>query len=178
MDGISFAPLTAENFTPRSLDKFIRRQHVRECWRRVDGALVLRPVEYIEDWTLEECREMAAEVLRALDTGGAAVGAFCAGEVVGFAAVTGEPLGSRGQYADLSLLYVSEPFRGRGVGGALFAMAGARAKQTGAQRLYISAHSAKESVAAYRALGCVEAEEVDPHHAQAEPCDLQMEYLL
>ena len=64
------------------------------------------------------------------------------------------------------------------MGGALFAMAGARAKQTGAQRLYISAHSAKESVAAYRALGCVEAEEVDPHHAQAEPCDLQMEYLL
>ena len=175
MADITYAPLTADNFNVFSLDKFIRRQHVRQCWRRVDGALVLRPVEYIEDWTLEERRSTAAEVLDAVRDGGAAFGAFSGGEAAGFAALAGARLGSRGQYADLTLFYVSAPFRGRGVGGTLFRMACAHAKKAGAEKLYISAHSAAEVMAAYWALGCVEAEEIDPRHAAAEPCDVQLE---
>ena len=175
---ITYVPLTADNFSPRSLEKFIRRQHVKECWRRADGELVLRPVEYIEDWDLDQRREIAAQVLEAVRRGGAAFGALCRGEVVGFAALAGEWLGSRGQYADLTLFYVSEPFRGKGSGGVLFRMACAAARERGAERLYISAHSAREVMAAYWALGCVEAEEIDPHHAQAEPCDIQLEFRL
>ncbi len=117
MADITYAPLTADNFNVFSLDKFIRRQHVRQCWRRVDGALVLRPVEYIEDWTLEERRSTAAEVLDAVRDGGAAFGAFSGGEAAGFAALAGARLGSREQYADLALFYVSEPFQGQGIGG-------------------------------------------------------------
>ena len=175
---MAYEPLGAGNFTIRSLDQFVRRQHVRECWRRVGGALELRPVEYIEDWRPEERRDMAAQVLRAVEGGGAAFGAFSGGEVVGFAALAGERLGSRGQYADLALFYVSEPHRGRGVGGVLFRLACAAAREAGAEKLYISAHSAAEVVAAYRALGCVEAEESDAHHAAAEPWDVQMELRL
>ena len=48
----------------------------------------------------------------------------------------------------------------------------------GAEKLYISAHSAAGPMAFYRAMGCVEAEEPDPFHAAAEPCDVQMEYRL
>ncbi len=178
MDGVTYAPLTAEQFTPRSLDGFIRRQHVTRCWRRVDGALVLCPAEYIDDWTLEERHQFALEILTTLRDGGAAFGAFSGGSVVGFAAVAGQRLGSRKQYADLSLFYVSEPFRGRGIGKKLFRISCGTARGMGAERLYISAHSAQEVIAAYRALGCVEAEEPDPHHAAAEPCDVQMERLL
>ena len=48
----------------------------------------------------------------------------------------------------------------------------------GADKLYISAHSSKESQAAYRALGCTPAEEVNEGLAAAEPFDVQMEYRL
>jgi hypothetical protein len=48
----------------------------------------------------------------------------------------------------------------------------------GAEKLYISAHSSKESQAAYRALGCTPAEEVNEGLAAAEPFDVQMEYRL
>lgn len=178
MDEITYRPLTAENFSVFSLDGFVRRQHVRECWRRADGELVLRPVEYIEDWTLEERRETAAQVLQAVEHGGAAFGAFRRGTAAGFAALAGERLGSRGQYADLALFYVSEPFRGRGIGGELFRMACDAARTMGAEKLYVSAHSAREVMAAYWALGCVEAEEIDPRHAAAEPCDVQLEFRL
>ena len=50
------------------------------------------------------------------------------------------------------------------------------ARSLGVEKLYISAHSSKESQAAYRALGCVLAQEVDAKRAANEPCDVQMEY--
>ena len=52
------------------------------------------------------------------------------------------------------------------------------ARRLGADKLYISAHSSKESQAAYRALGCTRAEEVNAELAAAEPFDIQMEYSL
>ena len=52
------------------------------------------------------------------------------------------------------------------------------ARQLGADKLYISAHSSKESQAAYRALGCAPAEEVNEKLAAVEPFDVQMEYKL
>lgn len=72
----------------------------------------------------------------------------------------------------------SEPFRGMGVGRKLFEKAAGATKGHGAKKLYISAHSSKESQAAYKALGCVHAEEIIPWIADEEPFDVQMEYVL
>ena len=63
MEDLTYTELTAETLTARSLDGFVRRQVVEECWRRVDGALVLRPVAYVEDWTLAGRRTRAEEML-------------------------------------------------------------------------------------------------------------------
>ena len=46
------------------------------------------------------------------------------------------------------------------------------------KKLYIFAHSSKESQAAYKALGCVPAEEIIPWIADEEPFDVQLEYVL
>ena len=70
------------------------------------------------------------------------------------------------------------PYRDRGIGGALFRLACQGARELGAERLYISAHSAQETMAAYRALGCVEAEEIYWPLARKEPCDVQLEFRL
>ena len=48
----------------------------------------------------------------------------------------------------------------------------------GARKLYISSHSAVESVAFYLAMGCREAEELEPMHVAKEPYDRQLEYVL
>lgn len=178
MDRITYQTLTAKNFTPDSLDEFIRRQDVRECWRRVDGALTLLPIAYIEDWDPAQRRETAKEVLDGLETGSLAYGAFSENKVIGFAALSSGLFGSRNQYMDLTLFYVSEPFRHRGIGKRLFQMACRGALSAGAQKLYISAHSAKETMAAYNRLGCVEALEINRLLAEKEPCDVQLEYVL
>lgn len=65
-----------------------------------------------------------------------------------------------------------------GVGRQLFTRLCAEARRIGAEKLYISAHSSRESQAAYRKLGCVHAEEIIPAIAQEEPWDVQLEYVL
>ena len=78
-------------------------------------------------------------------------------------------------YLDLSSLHVSEDVRGRGIGTELFRRAAGWARQAGARKLYVSAHSAVETQAFYRAMGCVEAQEYDMRHVEREPFDCQLE---
>ena len=64
------------------------------------------------------------------------------------------------------------------VSNELFAPACKTAKEIGAKKLYISAHSSKESQATYRKLGCIEATEINQVIAENEPYDVQMEFVL
>ena len=57
-------------------------------------------------------------------------------------------------------------------------MACGEALQLGADKLYISGHSSKESQVAYQALGCRHADEINEILAEAEPFDVQLEYIL
>ena len=76
------------------------------------------------------------------------------------------------------MLMTVEEYRLQGIGRKLFSMACEEARRLGADNLYISAHSAKASQAAYRDLGGTPAEEVNEALAAAEPFDVQMEYRL
>ena len=178
MDNITYGRISEENFSRTSLDGFIRRQEVRECWRRVDGQWKLLPISYVEDWDLEARRVRACRILQGIQAGGMAFGAWHEGTVAGFARLALPLFGRECQYIDLAQLHISEPFRRRGIGGTLFRLACEGARASGASKLYISAHSARESIAAYRKYGCVEAEEVNQILAEKEPCDMQMEFRL
>lgn len=170
--------LTQHNFNRRSLDNFIRRQKVTRCWRKVDGEYRLLPVEYVEDWDLNELRQLAARICEGLKNGNIAFGAFIDGEPVGFAYLDRTPFGSKNQYIDLAEFYVSLPHRNKGLGRKLFKSACDGAKRLGAKSLYISAHSAEDSIAAYKSFGCIPAEEINAELAQKEPFDLPLEFKL
>ena len=68
--------------------------------------------------------------------------------------------------------------RVKGIGAALFPSARDWARAHGGRKLYISAHSAVESQAFYRKMGCVEAQEYNRKHGEAEPFDCQLECVL
>ncbi len=175
---IKYEKLNTENFSLTSLDNFQRYQEVFYCWRKTDGEYKLRPVHYIEDWDLCERRKLAERILKGIIGGCLAYAATLNGEIVGFAFLENKLFGSKKQYIDLAEFYVSKPQRRLGIGKKLFEMACNGAKGLGAKKMYISAHSAEESIAAYKSYGCVMAEEINFVLAEKEPCDLQMEYNL
>lgn len=178
LENIRIERLTGENFNANTLDSFVRHQVVRECWRNVDGEWKLLPIAFVEDWDLNKCRQIASAIANNLDGEMIDFGAFDGDTLAGYITVGTRHLGSRAQYVQLVEFEVSEPYRGRKIGRALFAKAREAALKQGAEKLYISAHSSKESQAAYASLGCVHAEEIIPEIAYEEPCDVQLEYVL
>ena len=157
---------------------FCRHQEVTRCWRKTDGKWEIRPIAFVDDWTPEEYDELVRCLKNTVRTGGHVFGAFSEGVLKGFVSLEPERFGSQNQYMDLSSIHVSEEMRGRGIGKELFLRVKAAARAAGAKKLYISAHSAVESQAFYKAMGCVEAEEYEKHHVEKEPCDCQLECVL
>jgi len=175
---LRFEQLAKDNLNEYSLDTFLREQEVTECWRCVDGCWKLLPIAFTEHWDLNQLRENAAELLQGLSGELIACAAFDDDVIAGYISVGTEHFGSRGQYVQLVDFQVSQPYRGQKIGKRLFSMACDIARQLNAERLYISSHSSKESQAAYRALGCVLAEELNERLAELEPCDVQLEFRL
>ena len=175
---IRFSRLDDNNFTGRSLDLFVRHQTVTECWRRTDGDWKLVPIMYEENWSLEQCREIAENVRLHMNLDQTGFGVFSGKRIVGFATVSHQIFGATARYAELVCFQISEEYRRQGIGRKLFSMVCEEALRLGAEKLYISSHSSKESQAAYRALGCTPAEEINASRVAEEPFDVQLEYRL
>ena len=153
---------------------FIRRQVVTDCLRREGDKWVIKSDPFIDDWSEEDYAFLVTCLKNTLSSGGFVYGAFEQNVLKGFVSV--EPKLMAGGYLDLSSIHVSEDMRGQGIGKALFRAAADWAKAHGAKRLYISSHSAAESQAFYKAMGCVDADICNKEHSEAEPFDRQLEY--
>lgn len=179
MKTITYLVLKEKNFNENSLDDFLRYQEVKECWRKNNNnEYILVPNEYVEDWDLNKRKEVAREILNKIKGKSFAYGAFYEGKIVGLILISNEFFGSSNQYMELLMYHVSEPYRRRGIGKKLFELACKAAKEAGAKKLYISAHSSKETQAAYRKLGCIKTTEINQVIAENEPYDIQMEFIL
>ncbi len=175
---IGYKEIAQEELNRELFSDFRRRQVVTDCWRKIDGEWVVRSDPFVDEWSEEEYQELLSCLKNTVRTGGIVYGAYENEILKGFVSVEAKPLGSKGQYLDLSSIHVSEDKRGSGIGGHLFSLACDWAREHGAKKLYISAHSAVETQAFYRSRGCVEAEEYNKEHCEREPYDCQMEYLL
>ena len=172
---VEYRKIEPAELTPALLAGFARHQEVKRCWRKEDGTWVLRNIAFTEEWDAADYAHLLECLRGTLAAGGSLTGAFEAGRLVGFASVEAKRFGRERQYCQLSSLHVSFESRGRGIGSKLIQCACAAGRALGAEKLYISAHSAEETQAFYRAMGCVEAEEYDPALTAAEPCDCQLE---
>lgn len=172
---IEYRKLTESEMTRELFAHFIRHQTVVKCWRRENGQWVIKEAPFIDDWSEADYYTLISCLKNTIATGGFVYAAFYDCALKGFVSVEPELFGDEHEYLDLSSIHVSEDMRGRGIGTALFLAAKAWAKAHGAEKLYISAHSAVESQAFYHKMGCVEAAVYNQAHVEAEPYDCQLE---
>lgn len=167
------------NHIEKSLFKdFNRFQEVKKCWRKEEGQWILKDIGFTEQWGSEEYEFLVKCLQNTIRTGGAVFGAFNNESLVGFVSVENHFFGSQQEYLQLSSLHVSYEGRGMGIGRGLFQLITKKAKEMGARKLYISAHSSEESQAFYKKLGCHEAVEYNEKLVAEEPCDCQLEFIL
>lgn len=175
---IQYRDLSADEICRELFQNFIRRQVVTKCWRRKDNEWIITDAPFIDDWTDKDYQDLISCLKNTVLTGGFVYAAFYNGHLKGFVSVEPEMFGGAHKYLDLSSIHISEDMRNQGIGTTLFLAAKEWAKGHGARKLYISAHSAVESQAFYKKMGCVEAAEYNRKHVEAEPYDCQLECLL
>ena len=172
---MQYRSLRAYELNRELFSNFTRRQVVTKCWRKEKGEWKIKEVPFIDDWSEENYATLVSCLKNTILTGGFVYGAFSDNALKGFVSVEPTLFGGEQKYLDLSSIHVSEDMRGQGIGKVLFLAAKEWAKENGARKLYISAHSSVESQAFYKAMGCVEAEVCNRKHVEEEPCDCQLE---
>lgn len=172
---MEYRELLREEINLELFGAFERYQQVTKRLRKSEGKWIIEEHAFIDQWSREDYITLVKCLRNTIEENGVVYGAFYDGKLKGFASVEGKPIGSRKQYYDLSSLHVSREMRGRGIGSELFSLACLWVKSRGGEKLYISSHSAVETQAFYKAVGCVEAEEYNREHAEKEPYDCQLE---
>lgn len=175
---IEYRNLSENEINRELFSCFIRHQEVVKCWRKESGEWLVKDAPFIDDWSEEDYKTLIGCLKNTVATGGFVYAAFYNGSLKGFISVEPQLFDEEQKYLDLSSLHVSEDMRGRGIGKTLFIAAREWAKEHGAKKLYISAHSAIETQAFYRKMGCVEAVVYNRSHVESEPYDCQLEYRL
>ena len=174
-----YRTLTQKEISPSLFAHFQRHQTVNKCWRKAeDGSWTIKEDPFIDDWSEEDYQFLVSCLKHTIATGGIVIGAFEQEQLKGFVSVEADRMGSQKEYLDLTSIHISEDMRRKGIGRELFFRAAQWAREHGGKKLYISAHSAVETQAFYRALGCTEAVEYQQSHVAQEPYDVQMEYVL
>lgn len=171
---VEYQELSLAQMNQALFDSFIRYQKVTNCWRKEEGQWVIKEDPFIDDWSDDDYHILVTCLKQTINQGGFVGGAFYQGKLKGFVSVEAK-LFSEENYLDLSSLHVSSDMRGKGIGKQLLKMAKQWAKKQGADKLYISSHSAVETQAFYRAMGCKEASVYNQEHVLNEPFDCQLE---
>jgi Ser/Thr protein kinase RdoA (MazF antagonist)/ribosomal protein S18 acetylase RimI-like enzyme len=175
-DQIQYKTATIEDLSSQSFDHFIRYEKVEFAWRTVDERMVLRPVEYTEQWEQVELRQVLEELKTTIKNKGKVFIALERDQIIGFASLEGKTIGSHNQYHQLSMLHVDSERRGRGIGRKLFELCVEALKTFGGSKMYVSSSSSENSQRYYRLMGCVQASEVIPELYLLEPYDRHLEY--
>ncbi|MCH3972975.1 MAG: GNAT family N-acetyltransferase [Oscillospiraceae bacterium] len=149
--------------------------YIGNAWRTVEGKRILVPVNWEEHelpnglpWHMEHFENT-------IKGGGTAVGCFDDGALVGYGMVNAEVFGESRRYVLLDQLFVSHEYRSRGIGKKLVEMLKDAAREHGADKIYVCAASAEDTVAFYRKAGFQDATEINNELFAADPNDLQME---
>jgi ribosomal protein S18 acetylase RimI-like enzyme len=172
---VRIEPIEAADF--ERIMEIDRSEHVTRQYVVVDGRLEVRDVCLeVSRWhrdgsgphSLTHKKHMWLPILR---TGGTLLGADDAGRLVGLALYRPDLTPGTAQ---LAALYVSRSHRGRGIGRALFEAVAARARDDGAERLYVSSTPTQSTVDFYLARGCRLAAEPHPELLALEPHDVHL----
>ncbi|MDE5860251.1 MAG: GNAT family N-acetyltransferase [Oscillospiraceae bacterium] len=172
---VEYKELSENEICRELFSGFIHRQNVTKCFRRENGSWIIKDAPFVDDWTESDYAILIDCLKNTVRTGGFVYAAFNGGILKGFTSVESGLFGGEHKYLDLSSIHISEDMRGIGIGKKLFSAAKDWAKKNGAKKLYISAHSAVETQAFYKAMGCTEAQVYNPKHIEDEPFGCQLE---
>ncbi|MCP5098589.1 MAG: GNAT family N-acetyltransferase [Chloroflexi bacterium] len=161
------------------LNEFDRTETIEHIYYMRQGNLVLEAEHWdVPDWSDAAKQERIVYLQTVYDKGATFFGAFDAGKLVGMVVLDHNLVQTGDKRLNLEGLWVSDGYRGKGVGKTLFNLAAQTAKMHGAKIMYVSATPSENTVHFYQRLGCQHAQPIDPTLFEKEPDDIHLELSL
>lgn len=154
-------------------------QYIGKAWREIEGNRQLVEINYQdEDWP-NGYEYHISHLRETILNGGSAIGAFnLDNKLLGFATVNPQVFGEKYKYVLLDQLFITLDYRNKGIGKKLFMLSTDEARKWDADKIYICAGSAEETIAFYFKLGCKEVEEINKELYEIDRRDYQLEFSL
>ena len=165
---IEVKELTVNDITPDMLSSFNHHQTITKKWVNSNEKWELAETFELREWNREK-RIWISEYLRQqIERGGSVAAAFDGDVLVGFCSVDGRLAGKTVKYANLTMLFVDDGWKRKGVGKTLFREICQCAAGIKAEKLFISAIPSFDTVAFYFSMGCVDAKEIIPEYIDTD----------
>jgi ribosomal protein S18 acetylase RimI-like enzyme len=132
----------------------------------------------VPDWSFSEKQQRITDLKTDYDRGATFIGAFDGPVLAGLAVLDNNPMSSGVDRYNLMGLWVSNPYRGRGIGRTLVKIVKEEARKKGAKALYASATPSENTVRFYQSIGFRLAQPIDSRLFELEPDDIHMELIL
>ncbi len=154
-------------------------QYIERVWRNIEGEYQLVTINYMEEDWPDGYETYRDALIVTIQSGGVAIGAFTeTNQLIGFVTLNHDFFGKSAKYLLLESMFVSKEFRNLGLGKNLFQRCREKAKEWGAEKLYLCAASSEDTIAFYRSVGCVAAEEINQELYDRDHRDIQLEFIL
>lgn len=131
----------------------------------------------LREWSLKKRKWIIKYLREQIEHGGTVIAAFDESILVGFCCIDGYLRGRTAKYMNLTMLFVDDRWKRKGIGERLFKEICEFALKMEAEKVFISAIPSYETIAFYFHMGCEDAKEIIPEYVDTEN-DRYLEYPL
>ncbi len=174
---IEIKDLTINDITPDMLLSFNHHELITKMWVKNNDQWELTEVSEVHEWNKEKKMWVAEYIRSQIEQGGSVVAAFDGDVLIGFCCVDGYLTGKTAKYANLTMLFVDDNRKRKGIGRKLFDKICENAARMGADKLFMSAVASFETIAFYFAMDCEDAREIITDYVDTDQ-DRYLEYSL
>jgi GNAT superfamily N-acetyltransferase len=146
-------------------------------YKKINHQWELTDTSIMRQWNAEKRVWITQYLRQQIERGGAVIAAFEANELIGFGSIDGYLFGNTAKYANLTMLFVDDRWKRNGIGSKIFDEICKHAERMKADKLFISAIPAVETVDFYLHIGCQDANEIVPEYVDTDQ-DRYLEFLL
>jgi len=174
---IEVKELTADDISSGMLLYFNHHQMITEKWVNRNGKWELEAASDLREWNIEKRIWISDYLRQQMERGGSAAAAFAGDILVGFCCVDGYLIGKTARYANMTMLFVDDQWKRKGIGRKLFEKICICARRMEADKLFISAIPSFDTIAFYFSIGCEDAREIISEYVDTDK-DRYLEFAL
>ena len=174
---IEVKDLTINDISSDMLLNFNHRQIITDKWVNRNNRWELAATSDLREWNTKKRIWISDYLRQQIERGGSVVAAFAGDILVGFCCVDGYLVGKTAKYANMTMLFVDDKWKRKGVGRKLFEKICIYAKRMNADKLFISAIPSFDTIAFYFNVGCEDAREIISEYVDTDK-DRYLEFAL